>query len=189
MRFSLLGFPLIALPATAAAAEGPTNLLSPAGGLMFWTLIIFGILLFVLSRYAYRPLLTAVEAREAALEAAIASAQRDRDEASKLLAEQIAALTEARNEAQRFIAEGRVTAEKLRTTMIEESKQQAQEMLGRAQREISSEKTRAIAEIRREAIDLAIAGASKVIGRNMDDAGNRKLVDEFLAAVPQTGAR
>lgn len=188
MRYPIFALSLIAAPATAQAAEGKVNLLMPNFGVMFWTLIIFGTLLFVLSRYAYKPLLAAVEAREQALSEAIASAKADRDAAARLLADQTAALNEARAEAQRFIADGRATAEKVRATMVEESKQQAQELLNRAQREISNEKSRAIAEIRREAIDLAIAGASKVIGRNLDDAGNRKLVEEFLASVPKSAA-
>lgn len=185
-RFALSLIPL--LPTVAAAAEGEkTNLLMPAGGLMFWTLVIFVLLMVVLTKFAYKPLLEAVEAREAALEAAIASAQADRDAASKLLAEQQAALDAARGEAQRFIADGRATSEKLKASMLEETKAQQQTMLERARRELENEKARAIAELRREAVDLALAGASKVIGKNLDDAGNRKLVDDFLASIPTQG--
>ncbi|MBK8248475.1 MAG: F0F1 ATP synthase subunit B [Gemmatimonadetes bacterium] len=175
-------------PTLALAAEGEkTNLLMPAGGLMFWTLVIFVLLMVVLTKFAYKPLLEAVEAREAALEAAIAKAQADREAASKLLADQQAALDAARAEAQRFIADGRATAEKLKTSMLEETKTQQQEMLDRARRELESEKVRAIAELRREAVDLALAGAGKVIGKNLDDASNRKLVEEFLASIPAQG--
>ena len=178
-----------ALPNVARAAqEGEkVNLLSPSGGLMFWTLAIFLVLMFVLSRYAFKPLLAAVEAREAALEAAISSAQKDRDEALKLLEEQRRQLDAARTEAQRLIAEGRVIAEKLKASMLEETKAQQQEMLARARRDLESETTKAIAELRREAIDLALAGAGKVIGRNLDDAGNRKLIDDFIASIPARG--
>ncbi len=183
---ALIAFSLLsASPAVALAAEGEkTNLLMPAGGLMFWTLVIFVLLMFVLTKFAYRPLLEAVEAREAALEAAIAGAKADRDAASKLLAEQQASLDAARADAQRFIADGRATAEKLKASMLEETKTQQQAMLDRARRELENEKVRAIAELRREAVDLALAGASKVIAKNLDDAGNRKLVEEFLASIP-----
>ncbi len=177
---------LIPSAAFAAAQEGgKTNLLLPAGGLMFWTLLIFVLLMFVLTKFAYRPLLEAVEAREASLEAALVQAKADRDAASKLLADQTAALEAARSEAQRFIAEGRATAEKLKASMLEETKAQQQDMLARARRELESEKSRAVAELRREAVDLALAGAGKVISRNLDDAGNRKLVEDFLASIPQ----
>ncbi|MBL8982099.1 MAG: F0F1 ATP synthase subunit B [Gemmatimonadetes bacterium] len=185
-RFALSMIPL--LPTVALAAEGEkTNLLMPAGGLMFWTLVIFVLLMVVLTKFAYKPLLEAVEAREAALEAAISSAQADRDAAAKLLAEQQAALDAARAEAQRFIADGRATSEKLKASMLEETKAQQQEMLERARRELENEKVRAIAEMRREAVDLALAGASKVIGKNLDDTSNRKLVEDFLASIPAQG--
>ena len=90
----------------------------------------------------------------------------------------------ARVEAQKIIVEGRQTGEKLRATMVEETHQQQQQMLERARREIEQEKERAIAEMRREAIELAIAGASKVIEKNLDDQSNRKIVESFLASIP-----
>ena len=190
MRNTIVAALFTAIPALAAAAqEGERpNLLSPNGGLMFWTLAIFVVLMFVLSRFAFKPLVAAVEAREAALDAAIQKAQRDRDEAMKLLEEQQRQLEAARGEAQRYIADGRATAERLKNSMLEETKAQQQEMMDRARRELGNEKDRAIAELRREAVDLALAGAGKVIGRNLDDAGNRKLIDDFLGSLPKTGS-
>jgi F-type H+-transporting ATPase subunit b len=189
MRLALVALSLVPSVALAAQEGERPNLLSPNGGLMFWTLLIFIVLLFILSRYAFKPLVAAVEAREAALEAAITGAQRDRDEAAKLLAEQRQQLEAARAEAQRFIAEGRATSEKLKASMLEETKVQQHELLERARRELENEKVRAIAELRREAIDLALAGAGRVIERNLDDAANRKLVEDFLASVAKSGAR
>ncbi len=178
-------------PATAIAAEegGKVNLLSPNTGLMFWTLLIFIVLLIVLSRYAFKPLIAAVEAREASLEAALTQAQQDRESAARLLAEQQQQLDAARAEAQRFIAEGRATAEKLKASMLEETKAQQQELLERAKRDLEGEKVRAIADLRREAVDLALAGAGKLIARNLDDAANRKLVEDLLATIPSAGTR
>jgi F-type H+-transporting ATPase subunit b len=165
------------------------NLLSPNTGVMFWTLLIFIVLFFVLQRFAFKPLTAAVEARERALEEAIQGAQRDREEAARQLQEQIKALEAARAEAQRVIAEGRTTGEKLRADMLEQTKQQQHELLARARVEIDNERLRAIADLRREAVDLALAGASRVIERNLDDQTNRKLVESFLATVPSTAAR
>ena len=170
----------------AEAAKG--GLLSPSGGLMFWTLIIFLILFFVLSRYAFKPITAAVAAREKALEDAIAGAKADREAAAKLLAEHQAQLDAARGEAQKLIVEGRQVGEKVRAEMIEETRSQQQEMLERARREIESEKVKAIADLRREAVDLAIAGAGKVIEKNLDDASNRQIVESFLSSIPVTPA-
>lgn len=182
---------LVASPTAAFAAEteGKVDLLSLNGGLMFWTLLIFVALLIVLSRFAFKPLLAAVEAREQSLQDAIDAARQDRDAASKLLEEQRQQLETARAEAQRYIAEGRATAEKLKASMLDETRAQQQELLERARRDIAGETTRAIAELRREAVDLALAGAGKLIARNLDDAGNRKLVEDFLASIPATGSR
>jgi F-type H+-transporting ATPase subunit b len=118
-----------------------------------------------------------------ALEAAIAAAKRDRDEAAKLLEEHRRQIENARNEAQRFISEGRQTAEKMRADLLEQTRGEQQEILERARREIEAERDRAIAALRREAVDLAIAGASKVIEQNLDSSSNRRLVESFLASV------
>lgn len=172
--------------AAAQATTGKVNLLSPSGGLMFWTLVVFLILFAILARLVFPKILAAVEAREKALEDAIEGAKRDREEASRLLAEQQRQIEAARGEAQKLIVEGRQVGEKLRADMIEETQQQQQAMLERARREIETEKERAISEMRREAIELAIAGASKVIEKNLDDQSNRKIVESFLSSIPVT---
>lgn len=178
------------LPSVAFAAEGGQkgSLLTPHGGLMFWTLVIFLILFVVLAKTAFPKILGAVEARERALAEAIESAKRDREEAARLLAEQQAQLAAARTDTQKVIAEGRATAEKLRHEMLEQTRAQQQEMLERARLDIARERDRAVADLRREAVELAIAGAGKVIERNLDDAANRKLVESFLATVPASAA-
>ena len=173
-----------AAQAGETAAKG--GLLSPSGGLMFWTLIIFVILAFVLSRYAFKPITAAVAAREKALEDAIAGAKADREAAAALLAQHQQQLEAGRNEAQKLIVEGRAIGDKVRADMIEETRSQQQDMLERARKEIDAEKVRAIAELRREAVDLAIAGAGKVIEKNLDDESNRKIVESFLSTIPVT---
>ena len=87
----------------------------------------------------------------------------------------------------RNYAEARTTGDKLRNEMLEQTKQQQHELLERARAEIDNERKRAIADLRREAVDLALAGASRVVERNLDDQTNRKLVESFLASVPAGG--
>jgi len=178
---------VVAAPALAAAdADGPVNLLKPEWGLMFWTLIIFSAFAFIIYKFALGPLTQAVAAREAVLREALDSAQADRAEAQRLLAEQKAQLDAARAEGQKYIADGRAIAEQMRADMLAETKQQQDELMARARRDIETEKTKAISELRREAIDLALAGAGKLIEKNLDDATNRKLVEDFLATVGKT---
>jgi F-type H+-transporting ATPase subunit b len=165
------------------APEGTRTFMKPDTGLMVWTLAIFILLMFVLSRYAFGPITAAVRAREKALEDAIEGAKRDRDAAAKLLQEHQAAIDAARGEAQKIIADGRAVGEKMRTDMIEQTRKEQQDMLERARREIVSEKDKAIMQLRREAVDLALAGASKVIEQNLESQKNRQLVESYLASI------
>ena len=169
-----------------SAEDAGGSLLSLQAGLMFWTLVMFVALWIILQKYAFKPMTAAVEAREKALEDAIAAAKADRDEAAKILAEQKSGIEEARANAQKIIADSRQVGEKLRAEMVEETRAQQQEMLDRARREIESEKVRAVNELRREAVDLAIAGAGKVIEKNLDEDSNRRIVESFLASIPVT---
>ena len=176
------------IPALVSAQEaheatGPVNLLEPKPGLMIWTLIIFFTLFFILLRFAYKPLFAAVEAREKSLEDAVEGAKRDREEAAKHLATQLANLESAKVDAQKIIADSRLMAEKVRADLLEQTKAQQGEMLESARRMIESEKLSAIAEMRLQAIELAISGASKVIEKNLDSAGNRQIVEGFLASL------
>ena len=179
------GVALSAAPLVAQEAEhtAPPNLLEPNFGVMAWTLIIFLILMFVLSKFAFKPLFAAVEAREKALEEAIAGAKRDRDEAAQLMSQQRVQLEAARTEAQAIIADSRATAERMRGDLLAQTKQQQEEMLEQARRVIDSERGAAVAQLRREAVDLAIAGASRVIEKNLDSAGNRQIVESFLTSL------
>jgi len=173
-----------ATPALAAAPEGgPVNLLEPHAGLMVWTLVIFVVLLLVLSKFAFPPLFAAVEAREKALEDAIEGAKRDRAEAAELLSQQRAHLEAARTDAQKIIADSRSTSEKMRSELMEQTKHQQGEMIEQARRVIEGEKMAAIADLRRESVELAIAGASRVIEQNLDSDSNRKIVEKFLSSL------
>ena len=174
---------LAAAPALAQEEAGRPDLLSPSYGLMAWTLIIFVVLAFILSRFAFGPITAAVRAREQALEEAINGAKRDREEAARLLEQHRAALDASRGEAQKLIADARVSAERVRSELVEQAHAEQASMLERARADIETEKSRAIAQLRREAVDLAIAGAGKVIDRNLDQAANRQLVESFLASV------
>jgi len=183
---------LVPTASAFAAPEGeggPVNLLEPNAGLMVWTLVVFIGLLFVLKKFAFGPLFAAVEAREKALEDAIDGAKRDREAASALLAEQKTALDASRTQAQQIIADGRAVSEKMRADMLDETRKQQTELMEQARRDIDSEKAKAIAELRREAVDLAIVGASKVIEQNLDSAGNRRIVEQFLASLPTATGR
>jgi F-type H+-transporting ATPase subunit b len=192
MRIALSTLALLALTAAPAFAaqqpDAPPDFLTPEGGLMIWTLAIFIVLLVILSRFAFKPLLAAVEARELALQDAVDGARRDREEAARLLEEQRRQMDEARAEAQALIVEGRQAGEQLRLDILEQGRVEQQNMLERARREIAIERDRAIADLRREAVELAILGAGRVIEKNLDNEANRQLVENFLGSLSPEGA-
>jgi F-type H+-transporting ATPase subunit b len=178
-------------PLLAQEAESAPPLMALRLNLMLWTLVIFLILFWLLKKLAFPAILGEVEKREKALQDAIDAAKRDRDEAQRLLEEHQRQIDAARGEAQKLIADGRAVAEKMRADLVEQTRQEQQTMLERARREIETEKERAVAQLRREAVNLAIAGASKVIEQNLDNTKNRQLVEGFLSSLPslQTSGR
>jgi F-type H+-transporting ATPase subunit b len=161
-------------------ASGP---LVVNGGLMIWTLVVFGLLFLVLKRFAWPALLGAVEAREKRLEAQLAEAERNRLESARLLEEHKKLLTDSRSQATAMLAEARVAAEKERALALEKTKQEQEELLERARREIGAERERAVVELRREAVDLSLAAASKLIGERLTGETDRKLVESYLATL------
>jgi F-type H+-transporting ATPase subunit b len=150
---------------------------------MIWTIVVFLLLLAILRKFAWPAILGAVEAREQALERQLAEAAHDREEAAKLLAEHKKLVADAKNQAHGIIVEARTAAEKERALLTEKTKAEQEELLARAKREIASERERAIADLRREAVDLSLAAAAKLIGRRLDDATDRKVVEEYLTTL------
>jgi F-type H+-transporting ATPase subunit b len=150
---------------------------------MLWTVFIFILLLLVLKRFAWPAILGAVEAREQALEQQLAEAERSRTEAAALLAEHKRLVADAKGQAHGIIVDARQLAEKERAAAMEKTKQEQQEFLARARREIDVERDRAIADLRREAVDLSLAAASKLIGERVGTDTDRKLVMDYLATL------
>jgi len=177
---------MVALYAVAAgliqehAAEASGGPLTVEGGLMVWTVVVFLLLLLVLKRFAWPAILGAVEAREQALEAQLVQATKDREEAAALLAEHKRLVADARHQATGIVAEARGVAEKERALAIEKTKQEQDELLARARREIAAERDRAVADLRREAVDLSLAAASKLVGSRLDTETDRRIVSEYL---------
>jgi F-type H+-transporting ATPase subunit b len=179
-----------ALPLAAQEADAPKGgLLTPSGGLMVWTLLIFGITFGILWWKAYPKILEAVEAREKTLSDAIAAAKKDREDAAALLAEHQKALDATRDDVQKIMTDARATAEKVRADIVEQAHKEQQSMLERARAEITAEKDKAMAELRKQTVELAVRAAGKVIERNLDVETNRAVVETFLASIEPTGAK
>lgn len=171
---------LLASPLAGQEEHAQRDPLSVEFGLMFWTLVVFGLLLAILWKFAWPQILGAVEAREQALAAQIAEAARNREESAKLLAEHQKLVADARADAHRVMTEARGAADKERAYLLEQAKQEQDAMLERARRELQAERDRAIVELRREAVDLSLAAASKVVGERLGSETDRRIVIDYL---------
>ena len=149
-------------------------------GLIIWTLIIFGILLFILAKSAWPAILKQVEEREAKIRQQLDEAAKANAEAQRLLSEYQGQLAQAKTEAQELLAQGRQAGDKVREELVAKGRAEQEELLERARREIATERDRALADLRREAVELSIAAASKVIEKNLDTEADRKLVQDYL---------
>ncbi len=177
---------MLTLTLSALQEEHPSGPLTVEGGLMLWTVFVFLLLFAILKKFAWPAVLGAVEAREKALEEQLAEAERSRSEAAALLAEHKKLVADAKSQAHAVVAESRVLAEKERALALEKTKQEQTELLARARREIADERDRAVADLRREAVDLSLAAASKLIGERLSSDADRKLVTEYLGTLDST---
>ncbi len=152
-------------------------------GLMIWTLIVFGILAFLLSKFLFPTIVKATVDREQRIKKDLEDAEKLRAESQAALEEQRSLLAGARGEAKAIVTEAREAAERERATAVEKTRAEQEELLERARREIGAERERAVADIRREAVDIAISAAGKVVGSRLDAAADRKIVEDYISSI------
>ncbi|MGM0668731.1 MAG: F0F1 ATP synthase subunit B [Gemmatimonadota bacterium] len=172
--------PFVGSAQESHGAGGGADLFSINWGLSVWTVIIFITLLLLLWRFAWGPILSAVEAREKGIQGALDEARKRQQEAEKLLEEHKAQLADARRQAQEIMAEGREAGDRLRKEMETRAREESESILERARAEIQREKEAAVDDLRRESVDLALAAASKLLHSKLDGEQDRKLVMEYV---------
>lgn len=175
---------LTALPASAQEHEA-TGLSPFAGnvGNAVWTLVIFVIVVAVLGKFAWGPILTLLQDREAFIHKAVADAKQDREQAEARLKEYTEKLQAAHREAAATLQEARQDAERLREEMRTKAKAESETIVRNAERQIQLETGRALQQIRLEAADLSVMIASKLIQRNLSKEDNERLIEEALKQV------
>ena len=176
----------------ALLQEGGEHVASPFdinGGVIIWTVVIFVILLAVLYRLGYPALLKMVEERERRIQKQLEDAEKANAEAQRLLEEHKKQIAAARNEAQEILAKAKTVSQKERETLLAKAREEYDALLSRARKDIDAEKEKAIQALRREAVELSIAAASRVIEANLDTDANRKLVSEFLESIGKAGKK
>lgn len=157
------------------------ELLQPEPGLIFWTIVTFALLLGILWKFAWNPILGALEAREEAIQKTIEEAERLHAEAEKILEEHAARLAEARAEGNRILDEARQAGERLRADIEKDARADAERTVERARRQIELETEQALQTIRSQAADLALRAAEKVIERSLTDDDHRRLAREAVS--------
>src|SRR5262245_38200353 len=155
-------------------------LVQPDPGLYIWTIATFLILLALLARFAWRPLLDALERRQDAIRKSLDDARQAKEELQRLQAESARILAEARSEATSIIDSTRADAARFADEMKGKARAEADALVKHAQREIDAQTARAVQSIRREAIDLSVAVASKILRRDISKADNDRLVDDTI---------
>jgi F-type H+-transporting ATPase subunit b len=149
-------------------------------GLFIWTIATFLVLLTLLAKFAWGPLLRALAAREETIRKSLADAEKARQELERLNQESDAIIRQARVDAEGMIASTRTDAERLRGELREKARAEADGMIKNAERQIQLETARALEQIRHEAADLSVAIASKLIQKNITKADNEKLIEDAL---------
>jgi F-type H+-transporting ATPase subunit b len=148
---------------------------------MIWTLVAFGLTLYVLKRLAFPRIAEALDKRQRAIEESIEAAERTKVEADKLLAEYRERLGEARTQAEEIVLRARKAAEATQSEALEKARLQREELMEQTRRDIESETRRAIAEIRSEVADLTVLATEKVTRKTLDEDDQRRLVEEALS--------
>ncbi len=154
-------------------------------GLIFWTWITFFLVLAILAWKAWRPMIDALEKREAGIRAALAGADRAKAEAQEATAKYEQQLQAGRREAQQLVADARSAAAKLRGDLEDDARRQAEELLASAREQIAADRDRALRDIQATVVDLSVEIAGKVVERNLSTADNRKLAEETLRRIGQ----
>ena len=152
-------------------------------GLFIWTIVTFLVLLALLAKFAWTPLLAALETRQNAIRKSLDDAQQAKEELERLHVESAQIIQRARNDAEAIIAQSRSDGDRLREELKQKARAEADHIVKNAERQIQLETSRALEQIRHEAIDLSVMIASKIIQRNLSKEDNEKLIDDALKQV------
>jgi F-type H+-transporting ATPase subunit b len=164
-----------------------TSIITINPGLMIWTLVTFAIVLFILRRYAFKPLQQTIEARRQAVTQQIEQAERDRAEAHRLVDEYRQQLAQAQRDATRILEDARRTAEERERQAVQALEEEKDRLMARARQEIESETRRSLSQIKEQIADLTIFATEKVIRARLDEQEQRRLIDDALSGVDFSG--
>jgi len=153
--------------------------------LAFWTAVTFALLLVVLGKFAWKPILETIETREKTIAEAIESAKRERAEAEKAAADMRASLEKARGEASEMIRRNQAEVAAAKNELMAAARKESEALLAQARASIEEERRAAVAGLRAQVVDIAIEAAGRLLQTQMDEKKQRQLVEEYLAKLPK----
>jgi F-type H+-transporting ATPase subunit b len=160
------------------------SLTSPAIGTIFWTTLIFGLFFLILAKFAWKPILNAVKARDEMIKGALESAEKAREEMLKLQSDNEAILRKAREEREGILKEAREVRDKLISEAKGKAAEEAEKLIQKARTGIESEKRKALSEIREQVATFSVEIASKILGEKLRQTGEQeKLIDNYLKEI------
>jgi F-type H+-transporting ATPase subunit b len=171
---------MLGAPGVHVLASNGSFLIKPGIGLMVWTLLVFGATMILLAKFAFPPISAALERRQRAIEDSIDSAEHTRTQAEQILAEYRERLKEARAQSDEIVQRARQTAESHQREAREHGQEIVAEAARRAERDIEASRKRALDDIRKEVAELTIMATEKVTRKTLNDADQRRLVEEAL---------
>ena len=167
--------------------HGDPNIMEVQSSLAIWTVVVFGILMLVLGRYAWKPLMAALREREAYLQQVLTDSERARNEAEALTAQHRKELAAAADQVRALIDEARKEAQVAANSIIQKAQAEAEASRHRAEREIASAKDQALMEIWSSTADLAVSVAGKVLGKELGESDHRRLLEMAMGELPDNG--
>jgi len=166
--------------------DNPLVQLDP--GLFIWTILTFLVLLFVLAKFAWKPLLKMLKEREELIRSSLEDAEKAQVELARLNAEGEDIVNRARSEAQTILSEGKAAAAKLKDETLLSAKEQANSIIAESENQIKIEKEKAISEIKTEVVELSLSITEKLITKNISKEDNKVIIEESLRNVKQYDA-
>jgi F-type H+-transporting ATPase subunit b len=163
--------------------EGGSFLVEPGIGLMIWTLVAFGVTLYLLNKLAFPRIAEALDRRRRAIEESIDHAERTKREADELLEEYRGRLREAREQADQIVVRARRASDSLQDEAKAAASRQREELLAATRRDIEAETRRALEEIRKEVANLTVVATEKVTRKSLTPEDHRRLIEEALGEV------
>ena len=169
--------------AVIASEGGNGGLLDVNPGLMVWTVVTFIVLLLILRKVAWKPILSALDKRENDIKVALEQAEQAKEEAKQILEANQANLAKAEDESKKIIEQSRAYAENLKEQMINDSKEQAKKIVDDASSEIQRKKDAAFEELKSQVAEIAVNAAEKIIRESLDGQKSKQVIDKYLNEV------